>query len=136
MYFRPPQIDGAPFQGLPRALRRLVGSRIPGLTAHGLRHSFASVAEDLGYSLPTIGALLGHAGNGVTAGYIHKLDQALIVAADRISENIASMMAGTTSNVISSPKRKRAQSSRRMERMLRAADRSEARLCKTADATT
>jgi integrase len=110
------RIDGAPFQGLPRALRRLVGSRIPGLTAHGLRHSFASVAEDLGYSLPTIGALLGHAGNGVTAGYIHKLDQALIAAADRISENIASMMAGTTSNVISLPKRKRARSSPRVER--------------------
>jgi hypothetical protein len=60
--------------------------------------------------------LLGHAGNGVTAGYIHKLDQALIAAADRISENIASMMAGTTSNVISLPKRKRARSSPRVER--------------------
>jgi hypothetical protein len=52
----------------------------PGLTAHGLRHSFASVAEDLGYTLPTIGALLGHAGNGMTASYIHKLDQVLFAA--------------------------------------------------------
>jgi integrase len=109
------RIVGAPFQGLPRALRRLVASKIPGLTAHGLRHSFASVAEDLGYTLPTIGALLGHAGNGVTASYIHKLDQVLIAAADRISEHIASMMAGTTSNVISL-QRKRARSSSRVER--------------------
>jgi integrase len=95
-----------PFQGLPRALRRLVAKDLPGLTAHGLRHSFASTAEDLGYTTPTIGALLGHAGTGVTHGYIHKLDQALIAAADRISEHIATAMAGSArSNVVALPSR-------------------------------
>jgi hypothetical protein len=50
------------------------------------------MAEDLGYSLPTIGALIGHAGGGVTAGYVHKLDAALIAAADRVARHIAEAM--------------------------------------------
>ena len=40
------------------------------VTPHVLRHSFASVAGDLGYSELTIAALLGHAGGSVTAGYV------------------------------------------------------------------
>jgi site-specific recombinase XerC len=69
-----------------------VGERLPGLTPHGLRHSFASVAEDLGFTIPTIKALLGHTGSGVTEGYIHKVDSALIAAADRVATHIAGMM--------------------------------------------
>jgi hypothetical protein len=46
---------------------------------------------------PTIAALLGHSRRVVTRGYITKLDAALIAAADRVSERIAEMMAGTTS---------------------------------------
>ena len=67
------------------------------VTPHGLRHAFASVADDLGFTEPTIAALLGHSRRGVTRGYITKLDTALIAAADRVSERIADMMAGTTS---------------------------------------
>jgi integrase len=38
----------------------------PGVTLHTLRHSFASVAADLGYVEATIGASLGHTAGTVT----------------------------------------------------------------------
>jgi integrase len=79
---------------LPKAWRRIVGERLPGITPHGLRHAFASMADDLGFTLPTIGALLGHAGHGVTVGYIHKPDPVLVSAANRISRSINRAMSG------------------------------------------
>jgi len=91
---------GRPFGGLPKAFRRIVGDRVPGLTPHKLRHAYGSAAEDLGLTVPTIGALLGHAGHGVTQGYIHKVDPVLVAAADRISMYISSAMAGRASNVV------------------------------------
>jgi integrase len=83
---------GAHYRGLAKAWTRIVGDALPGITLHVLRHSFTSTAEDLGYSLPTIGALLGHAGAGVTSRYVHKLDAALVAAADRVSRHIADAM--------------------------------------------
>ncbi|WP_375458342.1 tyrosine-type recombinase/integrase [uncultured Enterovirga sp.] len=80
------------FTGLPKDWARVVRRRLPAVTPHTLRHSFASVGEDLGFTIPTIGALLGHAGSGITAGYIHKLDPALVAAANRIANEIAAMM--------------------------------------------
>src|SRR5437763_1944630 len=62
---------------------------------HTLRHSFASVADDLGYSEATIGAMLGHSVGSTTRKYIHKLDPALVSAADRVAERISEMMNGT-----------------------------------------
>jgi integrase len=94
------------FQGLGKAWRKIAGRRLPGVTPHVLRHSFASTAEDLGLTLPTIGALLGHSIRGVTSGYIHKLDPALAAAADRTSEAIASAMSGSD-HVVFLPIRKR-----------------------------
>jgi integrase len=82
------------YGGSLRALTKIVGTSVPGLTAHGLRHSFASTAEDLGFSLPTIKALMGHAGASVTEGYIHKVDSALIAAANRIASHIEMAMSG------------------------------------------
>jgi integrase len=79
---------------VPKAWRRIVGERLPGITPHGLRHAFASIADDLGFTLPTIGALLGHAGHGVTVGYIHKPDPVLVSAANRISSSINRAMSG------------------------------------------
>jgi integrase len=81
-----------PFRGLPRAWDRIIGDSLPDVTPHGLRHAFASIAEDLGFTLPTIKALIGHAGHGITEGYIHKLDSALIAAADRVSRHISNSM--------------------------------------------
>ncbi|MDG2570969.1 site-specific integrase, partial [Vibrio parahaemolyticus] len=84
--------EKTPFRGLPRAWDRIIGDSLPNITPHGLRHAFASIAEDLGFTLPTIKALIGHAGSGITEGYIHKLDSALIAAADRVSGHIVAMM--------------------------------------------
>jgi integrase len=80
--------------GLTQWLTAEVGEAVPGLTLHGLRHSFASVADDLGYSLPTIKALLGHAGSSVTEGYVHKVDTALVSAASRVAQYIDETMNG------------------------------------------
>lgn len=84
----------APYAGLPKAWMRIVTPVLPGVTPHTLRHSFASVSDDLGYTEATTGALLGHAGSGTTRGYIHKLDPALLAAADKVSGHIASAMKG------------------------------------------
>jgi integrase len=73
---------------------------VPGITSHGLRHSFGSTAEDLGFSLPTIKALLRHAGSSVTEGYIHKVDSALVLAATRIAEHIEETMNGKKSQKV------------------------------------
>ena len=57
--------------------------------------SFASTAEDVGLPLPTIAALLGHsASSSTTLGYIHKVDTALISAANRVAEKLAASMKG------------------------------------------
>jgi integrase len=90
----PARSGKGPFAGLPKAWTRIVGPHMPGITAHALRHSFASIADDLGYSEATIGAMLGHSGRGTTRKYIHKLDPALVAAADRVAEHISEMMNG------------------------------------------
>jgi len=65
------------------------------ITLHSLRHSFAGVAEELGASIPTIAALLGHRLSGVTGGYILKrVDVMLIDAVNRVGDHIAMMMRG------------------------------------------
>jgi len=70
-------------------------AELSGLSPHGLRHAFASVADDLGFTEATIGALLGHGGSGsTTRGYIKKADASLVMAADRIAGRINDMMAG------------------------------------------
>lgn len=85
-----PAIRGkGPYGGLPNAWDRIVkGDELAGLTPHSLRHAFASTAEDLGFTVPTIAALLGHAGRGITAGYIHKVDSAVAAAAEKVSSTI------------------------------------------------
>jgi integrase len=80
--------------GLTRWLKGIAGVDVPGISSHGLRHSFSSTAEDLGFSLPTIKALVGHARSSVTEGYIHKIDSALVAAADRIARHIEMAMTG------------------------------------------
>ena len=73
---------------------------VPGITSHGLRHSFGSTAEDLGYSIPTIKALIGHSRASVTEGYIHKIDSALLAAAERVARHIDDTMAGRKPNKV------------------------------------
>ncbi|WP_376711097.1 tyrosine-type recombinase/integrase [Pseudochrobactrum lubricantis] len=81
------------YGALDSAVDRLVKTAgLEGVTAHTLRHSFASVAADLNYSDSTIGSIIGHAGNTVTSRYTHRLDSVLIAAADKISEEIIKQM--------------------------------------------
>jgi integrase len=84
-----------PFRGLPKAWARIIQhSRVPHLTPHGLRHAYASMASDLGYTEPTIAALLGHTAGTITGRYIHHLDSALIAAADKVSARISAALDG------------------------------------------
>jgi integrase len=62
------------------------------VTPHVLRHSFASLAADLGYSEPTIAALVGHKGYTVTSRYIHSADSVLLAAADSVSDRTAALL--------------------------------------------
>ena len=64
------------------------------MTPHVLRHSFASIANDLGFTEVTIAALVGRAKGSVTSKYIHALDTALIMAADTISGYIQGLLDG------------------------------------------
>lgn len=68
------------------------------ITPHVLRHSFASIANDLGFTEVTIAALVGHAKGSVTSKYIHMLDTALTMAADTISGYIQGLLDGTDFN--------------------------------------
>jgi integrase len=62
------------------------------VTPHVLRHSFASLAGDLGYSEPTIAALVGHKGHSVTSRYVHAADAVLLAAADAVANRTAELM--------------------------------------------
>jgi integrase len=85
------------FIGVVRVLDRICRkAKLEGVTPHVLRHTFASVAGDLGFSELTIAGLLGHSARGVTQRYVH-LDSALVVAADRVSMEIATMLDGGVS---------------------------------------
>jgi hypothetical protein len=59
-----------------------------------LRHSFANIANDLGFTEVTIAALIGHAKGSVTGKYIHTLDTALIMAADTAAGYIQGLLDG------------------------------------------
>lgn len=64
------------------------------VTPHVLRHSFASISNDLGFTEITIAALVGHSKGTVTSKYIHSLDATLIMAADTASGYIDSLLNG------------------------------------------
>jgi len=69
-------------------------SPLSDITPHVLRHSFASIANDLGFTEVTIAALVGHSKGSVTSKYIHTLDTALIMAADTIAGYIDGLLDG------------------------------------------
>ena len=57
-----------------------------------LRHSYASLAADLGLADATIAALLGHKEHSATRRYIHAADAALLAAADAVAERRMELM--------------------------------------------
>ncbi|MFO1124009.1 MAG: site-specific integrase [Methylocystis sp.] len=62
------------------------------VTPHVLRHSFASIAADLGYSELTIAALIGHKKATITSRYAHHADAVLLAAADAVASKISELM--------------------------------------------
>ncbi len=88
----PADHGGGHFVGVRRVLSRVcTQAGLEDVTPHVLRHTFASVAGDLGFSELTIAGLLGHASRSMTATYVH-LDAALVAAADRVSAAIAAAL--------------------------------------------
>jgi integrase len=72
------------------------------ITPHVLRHSFASLAADLGYSEPVIAALVGHKGRSTTSRYLHSADAVLLAAADAVADRTLELMGDrqATANVL------------------------------------
>lgn len=99
--------DLAGYQGLPKLWRLIQAQARPeglpagspgpldAITLHSFRHSFASHADELGCSMPTIAAMLGQKLGGVTGGYIKKADKPLVASADRVAGFIDRAMRGT-----------------------------------------
>ncbi|MCB1469757.1 MAG: tyrosine-type recombinase/integrase, partial [Rhizobiaceae bacterium] len=93
--FPGPRAEDAAFGGFPNHWKQIFkDSPLADVTPHVLRHSFASIANDLGFTEVTIAALVGHAKGSVTSKYIHTLDTALIMAADTISGYIQGLLDG------------------------------------------
>jgi integrase len=69
-----------------------LGRLPPDVTPHVLRHSFASLAADLGYSEPVIAALVGHQGRSTTSRYLHSADAVLLAAADTVADRSTELM--------------------------------------------
>ena len=92
-YVLAPMRSGEAFGGMPRAWKRIVQrAKLQGVTPHTLRHSFASVAGDLGFTESTIAAMLGHSAGSITSRYVHHLDTVLVAAADKVAKAIHEMM--------------------------------------------
>ncbi|MBS7789078.1 site-specific integrase [Roseococcus sp. SDR] len=93
----PPSRGETTMTGFKKFMARIVklGGLPPDVTAHVLRHSFASVAgSDLKMGELTVGAMIGHQtrGGGVTPDYIHHADDVLLAAADKVADETARRM--------------------------------------------
>lgn len=89
--------------GFKKMFKKITRGKLPtDITPHTLRHSFISLAADLGCSEPTIAAMIGHKGRSVTSRYIHSADAVLLTAADAVADRTFELMGGrkTTENVV------------------------------------
>lgn len=92
-YVFPSATGNGPFTAVSACLQRVCGfAGLTGVTPHTLRHTFGSVAGDLGFSELTIRAMLGHASQSITQDYVH-IDEALKLAVRRTSDEIARLLA-------------------------------------------
>ena len=83
----PGRTRGEPFKELRKFWERVcTAAGITGVRVHDLRHSYASILASAGYSLPMIGALLGHTQPATTARYAHLYDEPLREATERVGE--------------------------------------------------
>lgn len=91
-YVFPSLLSDGPTTVAYECLKRLCKmADIKDVSPHILRHTFGSVAGDLGFSELTIKACLGHASQSVTQDYVH-VDDALKLAVHRTSDEIARLL--------------------------------------------
>jgi integrase len=94
-YVFPGWAEDTPFGSFPNHWTKILDeTELADITPHVLRHSFASIANDLGFTEATIAALLGHSRGTVTSRYIHTVDTALVMAADNIAGYIQGLLDG------------------------------------------
>ena len=92
-YVFPSMTGAGAYQAAPACFRRVCQwAGIEGATLHTLRHTFGSIAGELGFTELTIRAMLGHASQNVTQDYIH-IDEALKLAVRKTSDEIARLLA-------------------------------------------
>ena len=114
-FFFPADWGEGHFIGVVRVLDRVCQKAgLVDITPHTLRHTFASLAGDLGFSELTIAALLDHSARGVTQRYVH-IDEALRMTADRVADEMADLLDGRAT-----PTRSRSARRDRSERKLEA----------------
>jgi integrase len=95
--------EGHHFVGLPKIWERIrAAAGLDWATLHILRHSYASFGASSGLGLPIIGRLLGHKDTATTARYAKVDHDPARVAANQISEGIASAIdnKGSRSNAV------------------------------------
>ncbi|WP_274626542.1 tyrosine-type recombinase/integrase [Arvimicrobium flavum] len=98
--------DGGHYNGLAGAwVRFMKRAGLEGVTPHTMRHSYASVAGDLGFAESSIAALIGHAGDTVTSRYVHRLDAVLVAAANKVCGEVYRQMTGASGKVLEMPRR-------------------------------
>ncbi|WP_414902800.1 tyrosine-type recombinase/integrase [Sphingomonas flavalba] len=94
-YVFPGWAEDTPFGSFPNHWSKIfTDTDLADITPHVLRHSFASIANDLGFTEATIAALVGHSRGTVTSRYIHTVDTALVMAADNIAGYIQGLLDG------------------------------------------
>jgi integrase len=102
---------GSAYTGLAKAWARIAERcTLRGVTLHTLRHSFATKANTLGCSEPTIAAMLGHSQGTMTSRYVHVVDVTLLAAANRVAGAIARALSGEALAAIHSIERRRSAS--------------------------
>lgn len=74
-------------------------ARIKSARVHDLRHTYASLLASAGFSLPMIGALLGHTQPMTTARYSHLFDDPLREATERVGAVISPPLSGVSTVV-------------------------------------
>jgi len=95
IYVFPGTQSGKPLIGFPKYWKEILrDTELSSITPYVLRHSFASIANDLGFTEVTIASLLGHSRGTITSRYIHTVDSALIMAADTVAGYIEGLLDG------------------------------------------
>jgi integrase len=73
------------------------------LRLHDLRHSFATVARELGYGDHVIERLIGHTLSGMTSRYGEVRDTTVRLAANAVAQTIAGYLDPSPSKVLPFP---------------------------------